>query len=434
MNRLTNVQILDVETGNTHLGAIDSDESGKIVQIHAGLPEKDPHIEGIDGGGAFVLPGLINAHAHLFAAGTIRKQRTIPKAVLNGAYRFLQTALGKRFLRRQMHQYAQTELASGVTTIRSVGEFFYQDVWLREAIAKGRLVGPRLVVSGFFLSVTDGHGAPYLALESDSPSEGRRNVRKNQKQGVDWIKICVTGGVTDAKRLGEAGALQLTEEEIRAICEEAHKNQTAVCAHVESTEGVRLALRAGVDSIEHGAPMDEEIKELYQKNPESLHGYSTLVPTFQAAAPFARLPQAVSGVNEIVYQNGQMVYEGMVESYRQALAEGIRIGVGNDASMTFVTHYDFWRELEHHVQLGEQTPLQVLRRATLGNAELLGMDQQIGRLAVGYQADYLLVQSDPRQSLRALQEVAAVYLAGKRVAQTKINRFPELDRLLDQFV
>ena len=163
-----------------------------------------------------------------------------------------------------MKRNALTALHAGVTTMRSVGEFFYTDVKLRDEINNGEFVGPNLLVSGFFLSVTGGHGAPFLALVGDSPWEARRNVRINVKNGVDLIKICVTGGVTDAKMVGEAGRLQMTVEEVAAICEETHKIGLRVAAHVESTEGVRVALKGGVDTIEHGSEMDDEIISLFK--------------------------------------------------------------------------------------------------------------------------------------------------------------------------
>ncbi|WP_442955632.1 amidohydrolase family protein [Paenibacillus sp. LX16] len=230
--------------------------------------------------------------------------------------------------------------------MRSVGEFFYTDVQLRDEINANRFVGPNLLVSGYFLSVTGGHGAPYLTLIGDSPWEARKNVRINVKSGVDLIKICVTGGVTDANMVGEAGRLQITEEEVAAICEEAHKIGMRVAAHVESTEGVRIALKGGVDSIEHGAEMDEEIISLYKNNPRALKGYTALIPTMQAAYPTAKLDTGLKKVNETVKGNSRLVYDSMLKGLRQAVEHNIKIGVGTDAAMSYVTHYDIWREVD----------------------------------------------------------------------------------------
>lgn len=324
-------------------------------------------------------------------------------------------------------------LQSGVTTIRSVGEFFYEDVWLRDQYNLKKKVGPNLFVSGFFLSVTDGHGAPYLSLESDSPWEGRKSVRKNIKKGVDWIKICITGGVTDARRVGEAGALQFTLEEVSAICDEAHKNGVMVAAHVESTEGVRIGLKAGVDTIEHGAPMDKEIIDLYKDNQKSLRGYSALIPTFQAAAPFALLDKNETAVTSTVYENGKMVYNGMLTSFKQAIEHGIMVGVGNDASMSFVTHYDFWRELDHQIRYGGLDPREALCNVTQVNAKILGIDDRYGSVAVGKHADLLVLNENPASNIRALQKIEMVIKDGKPIEKKRVKKIKTIDNLLDKY-
>ncbi|MGR9594464.1 amidohydrolase family protein [Bacillus thuringiensis] len=207
-----------------------------------------------------------------------------------------------------MKKNALVALKSGVTTMRSVGEFFYQDVKLRDNIQAEKVIGPDLLVSGFFISATGDHGAPYLALETDGPWDGVKNVRKNVRQGVGLIKICVTGGVTDAKTIGEAGRIQLTEEEVLAICKEAHKIGMMVAAHVESTEGVRIDLKGGVDTIEHGAQMDDEIISLYKQNPNALRGYTSLIPAFQAAYPYALLDRSKTNINDVLFENAKTCF------------------------------------------------------------------------------------------------------------------------------
>ncbi|WCM63840.1 amidohydrolase family protein [Paenibacillus polymyxa] len=238
-------------------------------------------------------------------------------------------------------------------------------------------------MSGYFLSVTGGHGAPYLALIGDSPWEARRNVRINVKNGVDLIKICVTGGVTDATMIGEAGRLQMTEEEVAAICEEAHKIGMRVAAHVESTEGVRIALKGGVDTIEHGAEMDEEIISLYKNNPRALNGYTALIPTMQAAYPTAKLDTSLTKVNETVKENSRLVYDSMLKGLRQVVEHHIKIGVGTDAAMSYVTHYDIWRELDHFMRQTKLSASQVIERVTKSNAEILGIDHLTGSIDIG---------------------------------------------------
>ncbi|MBW9325013.1 amidohydrolase family protein [Enterococcus casseliflavus] len=429
---LKNGQIVLLDQKRVLKGNIVFNDSGCIEYVGTNPVVLDEHTQVIDCQNKYIFPGLINAHAHLFASGKPLNLQ-IPAFVTRIGYMMLKTSVGNALLRKIMHQNAQTQLQSGVTTLRSVGEFFYQDVRLRDWYESGESLGPTLQVSGFFLTTTEGHGAPYLALEGDSPWEGRKNVRKNLRQGIDWIKICVTGGVTDALRIGEAGALQLTEEEIEAICEEAHKVGRMVAAHVESTEGVRIAFRAGVDSIEHGAVMDEEIIELYKKNPKSYRGYTTLVPTFQAAAPFALLKKEETQVSDIVYENGKIVYEAMLASFHEAVGQGIALGAGNDASMSFVTHYDFWRELDHFVRYGGITPAQALEIATLGNAKLLGIDTDYGSIEAGKKADLLVLSENPLENVRHLNTIEQVYKHGQLVEKKTVKRYPEIDRLLDQY-
>lgn len=358
---LKNAIILDVKKQQKIQRSIVIDSDGNIQHVFSSNEietylDHSTEAKVMDCEGYYISPGLINAHAHLFASGKPSNKKVNPTFLKLG-YKLLSTKMGNFCVKNIMKRNALIELQNGVTTLRSLGDFFYQDVSLRDEFIQKRKVAPTLLVAGFFLSTTDGHGAPYLALEGDSPWEGRKNVRKNIKKGVDWIKICVTGGVTDAKKLGEASSLQLTEEEVKAICFEAHKNNTSVAAHVESTEGVRIALKGGVDTIEHGAEMDEEIIELFKNNPYSLKGYSSLVPTFQAAAPFALLKPELTGLNNITYINGKSIYYSMLKGYQQALGNNISFGIGNDASMSFVTHYDFWRELRLHKKLSSQNNL-----------------------------------------------------------------------------
>lgn len=215
---LKNAQIILLDQKRMMKGSVVFNAAGQIESVGPDPVTLDEETQVIDCQNKYIIPGLINAHAHLFSSGKPLNVQ-MPAFLTRTGYKLLQTSAGKALLRKIMHNNAQTQLQSGVTTLRSVGEFFYQDVRLRDWYEKGEALGPTLQVSGFFLTTTDGHGAPYLALEGDSPWEGRKNVRKNLRQGIDWIKICVTGGVTDALRIGEAGALQLTQEEVEAICE-----------------------------------------------------------------------------------------------------------------------------------------------------------------------------------------------------------------------
>ncbi|MDE5053334.1 amidohydrolase family protein [Niallia taxi] len=387
--------------------------------------------ETVDISGKYVMPGLINAHVHLFADGK-PFSLSVSEGMLNFAYHhILDTKIGRSVLKKRMKKNAITALHAGVTTMRSVGEFFYQDVHLRDEIKANKFVGPNLLVSGYFLSVTGGHGAPYLALVGDSPWEARKNVRINVKNGVDLIKICVTGGVTDAKMVGEAGRLQMTEEEVAAICKEAHKLGMRVAAHVESTEGVRIALRGGVDTIEHGAEMDEEIITLYKKNPNALKGYTALIPTLQAGYPSAKLDRSLTRVSETVKENSRLVYDSMLKGVQQAVKYDIKMGIGTDAAMPFVTHYDIWRELDHLMRQTNLNPIQLIEKVTKTNAEILGIDDLTGTIKLGKQADLIVLDQNPLDNIKALADISMVMVKGNLIKAPAVKRMKEVDELLD---
>ncbi|MCM3030812.1 MULTISPECIES: amidohydrolase family protein [unclassified Niallia] len=407
-------------------------EQGRIHQIEKTSNLVVPsHYESIDLTGNYVMPGLINAHVHLFADGK-PFTLSVSEKLLNFAFHhLLDTSIGRRILKKRMKKNAITALHSGVTTMRSVGEFFYKDVELREEIHAHKFVGPNLLTAGYFLSVTGGHGAPYLALVGDSPWEARRNVRINVKHGVDLIKICVTGGVTDAKMVGEAGRLQMTEDEVAAICEEAHKIGIRVAAHVESTEGVRVALKGGVDTIEHGAEMDEEIISLYKCNPRALKGYTALIPTLQAGYPSAKLDLSLTKVSETVQENSRLVYDSMLASVRQAVEHGIKMGIGTDAAMPFVTHYDMWRELDHLMRKTSLDSLQVIEKATKTNAEILGIDHLTGTIEMGKRADLIVMDHNPLENIKTLSNITMVMVNGQLIKNPNVNKMKEVDDLLD---
>lgn len=407
-------------------------EQGLILDIGKSNDLSVPsNYETVDISGKYVMPGLINAHVHLFADGK-PFSLSVREGVLNFAYHhILDTKIGRSVLKKRMKKNAITALHAGVTTMRSVGEFFYQDVQLRDEIKANEFVGPNLLVSGYFLSVTGGHGAPYLALVGDSPWEARKNVRINVKNGVDLIKICVTGGVTDAKMVGEAGRLQMTEEEVAAICNEAHKLGMLVAAHVESTEGVRIALRGGVDTIEHGAEMDEEIITLYKKNPNALKGYTALIPTLQAGYPSAKLDRSLTKVSETVKENSRLVYDSMLKGVQQAVKYDIKMGIGTDAAMPFVTHYDIWRELDHLMRQTNLNPIQLIEKVTKVNAEILGIDDLTGTIELGKQADLIVLDQNPLDNLRALADISMVMVKGNLIKAPAVKKMKEVDELLD---
>lgn len=385
----------------------------------------------IDGTGRFVVPGLINAHAHLFADGRPMPSYLTSESAESIVAGVLHSAAGRIILDRRTKTNVITQLHSGVTTIRSLGDVRYEVVRARDAIEAGKYLGPRLIPAGPLLAVSGGHGAPQIALISDNPWDARKNVRLNLRKGVDTIKIAATGGVTDARAVGEAGRPQMTEEEMRAICDEAHNAGILVAAHAQSQEGITRALRAGVDTIEHGSSMSQEMIDLFLDNPNSLHGSSALVPTITACLPLVTLDPSVTGINQIVRANAEIVWEEMLSGISSALEHGIRLGFGTDSALTYVTHYGTWREMDFAVRYAGLTPAQTLYSATGANAQLLGIEKATGALEPGLDADFVLLKANPLENLRTFEHPLMVCTRGRLIENPEIKRFAEVDEVLD---
>lgn len=404
----------------------------KITKIGSSEEIKIPDgYETADGQGKYIMPGLINAHVHLFGSGKPMK------AIGGGSaqkrlIRLLGSKPGLRVLDKMVQQHVMEELYSGVTTVRGVGDLFYSDVKIRDKINSGKLLGPRLLVSGPAITVTGGHGYGSFAQVCDSPWEGRKCVRKNVYEQVDLIKICVTGGVSDARKVGDAGKLKMTQEEVSAICEEAHKLGCLVAAHAESQEGVRTALRGGVDTIEHGSAFDDEIIGLFRNNPKSLRGWSALITTISPAVPLYALPSSITKLSEVAKQNAQIILEGIITGAKQAIANGVRVGFGTDASCPFVSQYDTWRELDHAVKYAGFTPEQAIHGATMGNAEILGIDQETGTVEEGKSADLLMFASNPLEEIWVLSHPDMVISRGQLIDRSGLKKIRAIDDAVDK--
>ncbi|MET9594196.1 amidohydrolase family protein [Streptomyces sp. NPDC006516] len=425
---------------------VEGDKEGTVLPGRTVVVGRDGRIEAVgptgttdvparyrhlDMTGRFVVPGLINAHAHLFSDGL-----PLPPYLVNERTSGLVAAVGRSpigrlVFKKRTRTNVRTQLHSGVTTLRSVGDVAYEVVEVAAEIDSGKYPGPRVLASGPLLAVTGGHGAPQIALISDSPWEARRNTRINVRRGVKAIKIAATAGVTDARTVGHAGRQEMTEEEMTAICEEAHNAGIRVAAHAQGAAGILAALRAGVDTIEHGAGMTPEIIDLFHDNPRSLAGSSALVPTLQACLPLARFDRRTTGANRIVKANAEMVLDEMLQGIQDARDNGIAIGMGTDSALTFVTHYNAWRELDLLVRHGGLTRAEALASATRTNAAILGLNAVTGSVEVGKAADLVVLDANPLDGFRAFIDPVMVVARGKVVDHPTVTRHPELDVQLD---
>jgi imidazolonepropionase-like amidohydrolase len=410
------------------------DDSGLITAVAPAAHVETPAgARVIDASGRFVQPGLINAHAHLFSDGKPLPPLLVKPAVGTLVARFLRSPIGHRWLVGKTRNAVETQLNTGVTTIRSVGDPGYEVVEVDEAIRKGRLLGPRLIPSGPLLAIPGGHGAPQIALIGADADTVRKHVRKNLGKGVRAIKIAATAGVTDAKEVGYAGRPEMTEANMRIICEEAHQAGVLVAAHAQGADGIRAALRAGVDTIEHGADMSDDIIDLFKNNPNSLRGFSALIPTLMACLPLVKLDRGITGANPVAKANAEMILEEMLKGIRIALDNDILLGMGTDSALTFVTHYNTWRELDFLIRYGDLTPAQALHAATQANARILDIEGVTGAVQPGRAADLVMTSASPLDDVRTLSDPVSVIVRGHVIDHPKIERFPELDHLIDQF-
>lgn len=422
---LTNAVILDgtrnmvPQTGKTVY--ISGDRIVDIAdssQIAAGY-------ERIDLSGKYLLPGLINLHVHLPASGKPRKKPSDPKKLVqlitsNGVMRSIGVKL--------CESYARTELLSGVTTIRTVGGVADFDTLIRDRAAEGQILSPRVVASNMAVSVPGGHMAGSLAYEAKTPGEAAAYVTTIAAEKPDLIKLMITGGVMDAEVVGEPGVLRMQPELVKAACDRAHALGMRVAAHVESPEGVRVALKNGVDSIEHGAKPDDEIIRLFKE-----HG-AFQVSTISPAVPYALFDRSISNATYEQQENGKVVFEGIVALAKACLENNIPVGVGTDTGCPFITHYDMWRELCYFVKFCGVTPSFALYSATLLNAQLAGVGHLTGSIEKGKAADLIVCAADPLEDLTALRRLDMVIKDGWRINHPTVKKMPQVERELDKFL
>jgi imidazolonepropionase-like amidohydrolase len=295
-------------------------------------------------------------------------------------------------------------LKSGVTFFRDMGGYEYIDIELKKSVNEGFIEGPEFLVSGKVLTMTGGHGY-LMGRECDGVDEVRKAAREQLKAGADVIKIMATGGVMTPGV--EPGSPQLTKEEIQAAVEEAHKAGRKTAAHAQGTTGIKNAVMAGIDSVEHGIFLDDEVIEMMVEKGVYL------VPTL--VAPYFIIEYGEEGgIPAYVVEKSKRVMESHLESFRKAYKAGVKIAMGTDAGTPFNYHDKSAYELKLMVEAGMK-PMDAIVSSTKVAAELLGIEKDYGTLEQGKVADFIVLKDNPLENIETLLQVERVYKKGKLV-------------------
>ena len=378
---------------------------GRIVSVvgrGGARPVIPEGAERIDLPGKTILPGLIDMHVHLDSN---------PRY---GGYTGLQFT--DNFWVAQGTANAAAMLDAGFTTVRNVGSEDYSDVAYKQAIEEGLIRGPRIVPAAHSLGATGGHcDSTYLppSFEArgkavgDGPQELRTRVREQRKYGAEVIKVCATGGVFS--RNTEPGQQQLSEEELRAIAEEAHQWGLKTAAHAHGAAGIKAAIRAGIDTIEHASLIDAEGIRLARE-----HGTWLVMDIFNT--DYTQAEGAANGVLEDNLRKDREIAQLQRDNFRRAHAAGVRMAYGTDAGV--MPHGTAGGQFRYMVEYG-MTPMQAIQSATRNAAQALGREADVGAIAVGRYADIVAVGGDPLANVRELESVDAVIKGGVLVSDRR---------------
>lgn len=394
-------RVLDAHAGKyreNQIIWIEGDRIKKIGDKGEIGPQLPPTVRKIDLSRFTVLPGLIDSHTHLTFStftelGLDYLHESVPMSALRGA------------------KNARVTLEAGFTTVRDVGASGYADVALRDAINEGDVVGPRAMVSGEMLSITGGHSdETFLAPQynwteggvADGTAAVMRMVRRQVKYGADVIKMMAAPTI----ELDDPEAERFSPEEMRAIVETAHGLGRKVAAQAHGTQGIKDAVLAGVDSIEHGSYIDEEGIRLMKA-----HG-TYLVPTVYLCDWLSE-HGAETGITPNVERKTKMVCAVAQQNISRAFHEGVKVAFGADAAAAY-PHGLNAREFGVMVRLG-LTPLQAIQAATINAADLLGWSDRVGSLDEGKFADLIAVNGDPLTDVTTLEHVQFVMKGGEVV-------------------
>ena len=377
---------------------------GKIVAVGSSA-EVPAAAEVIDLGDATLLPGFIDAHTHLSfpysedynRAELDRLRKTIPEMALDATAN------------------AKVTLMAGFTTVRDVGSDYFIDVGLRNAIRDRIILGPRMLITVHALGATGGHcddqdgfreglfGHESGPLDGviNGPDQARYAVRLDHKYGADMIKVCASGGVLSPT--DDVDTPQLTQDELNAIVDEAHALRLKTAAHAHGAEAAKRAIRAGIDSIEHGSFLDDEALDMMKQRG------TYLVPTLMAAQGLQERFDKNVYVPPAIAAKAHAAINSMHGTFQRALAKGVNIGLGTDAAV--YPHGRNCEEFHQMVDLGMK-PVAALKAGTSSDAQLLGISDRVGTLEPNKLADIVAVPGDPVQNIRQTEHVFFVMKEG----------------------
>ena len=386
-------QILNIYTGELYNSQI-LVEDRLIIKIDKDLSGKYKNVRLVDLSRLTLIPGLMDSHVHLIGNTKLKGYESI------GESSYLSTIYGV--------DNAKKTLLAGFTTVRNVGAGNYADVALKQAIDRGLVSGPTMIVSGPALGITGGHCdsniLPYDYEHksqgvADGPWEVRKMVRKNRKYGANLIKFCATGGVMSKNT--NVNNKQYTLEEMQAIVDEAHSHGMKVAAHAHGLEGIKTAIIAGVDSIEHASYIDDETIELSKQK-------GTYLSMDIYVSDFILGEGKDQGILEESLQKERVVGKIQRQNFRKSVNANAKISFGTDAGI--YPHGKNAIQFKYMVEWG-MTPLQAIQASTIKTAELFGL-ANIGNLKEGFEADIVGVEGNPLEDITVLENVSFVMKDG----------------------
>ncbi|MFT7287711.1 MAG: imidazolonepropionase-like amidohydrolase [Halieaceae bacterium] len=398
-------RLLDVQSGELLTAQSIFIEDERITAIEEGFQEPEDAVI-IDLREQTVLPGLMDMHVHLAS------ELDPPGSFAEGYY------LNASDYALRATVYARRTLEAGFTTVRDLGAHSVEALLaLRDAINRGYVPGPRIYAAGLALATTGGHGDPTNGIRRDlrgdpgpamgvlnGPEEAYKAVRQRYKDGSDVIKLTVTGGVLSLAKSGENP--QFTDEELAAVMAAARDYNFVVAVHAHGAEGMKRAIRAGVDSVEHGTFMDEEAMRLMKRQG------TWYVPTISAGKWVAELATQDNKLPEVVRPKAASVGPQIQSTFAAAWRAGVPIAFGTDAGVS--PHGSNAREFDYMVEAG-MPELEALRAATINAATLLRVADELGSIAVGKYADMVAVKGNPLEDISLMNRVSFVMKGGEVV-------------------